>query len=278
MATYGRDFEIDKAFESFCTQDIGSSNFEIILVDQNTKIDLSPIVAKYADSLRIIHIRSSKKGLSHNRNIGLLRAQGDYVCFPDDDCTYYPDTLNRALYHLKSSNSNAVFGAIRDRTNGENIIRNWPSKNRRLTRYNFFSLYSSITVFCKKNELTFNENLGAGCYFGACEDSEYTYNLIKNLGRCYYFTDIEVWHPKVGLEQFTKEKNISYGLGFGAFSALHKFDFFILRLFFMAIGYHLAVAFISALKGDWRASSRRLDAVSSRIKGFFSSAHQKQLR
>ncbi|MNR05732.1 hypothetical protein D3C85_1217770 [compost metagenome] len=116
--------------------------------------------------------------------------------------------------------------------------------------------------------MQFNDNLGAGCYFGACEDSEYAYSLIKEFGECYYFSDIEVWHPKVGIEQFTKEKNFSYGLGFGAFCALHKFDLFILRLFFMALGYHFTLGFISLIKGDRGASSRRFDAVVSRFKGF----------
>lgn len=268
VATCGRVKEIDTLFESLSKQSIGPESFEVILVDQNESESLSWIVETHSINLRINHIRSTRKGLSYNRNIGLSAARGDYVCFPDDDCTYYPDTLAMAYKHLKEGTASAVFGAIRDRATGESIIRNWPSSEKKINRYNFYHLFSSITIFAKKSSIRFNENLGAGCYFGSNEDADYTYSLIKKMGNCNYHPDIELWHPKAGVAQFSKEKNRSYGLGFGAFCAAYKFDLFIARLFFLALGYHVSLAALAILRGDLETAEKRWDAFLSRINGF----------
>ena len=269
LATYGRSKEIDILLDSLMKQTVDINTFEILIIDQNDKIDLSKIILKYKEHLHITHIKSKKKGLSYNRNIGLKIASGKHICFPDDDCFYYPDTLKVVLKHFEDNHADVIFGAIRDRSNNENIIRSWPRKDKAVTRYNFFNLYSSITIFTKRNNLQFNENLGVGCYFGSCEDSEYTYNLVKGNNKCMYFSDVEVWHPKIGLTEFNRQKNISYGLGFGAFVALNKYDIFILRFMIMSLGFHLSLALLAFFKGDQNGASKRFDAFTSRIRGFW---------
>lgn len=268
LATYGRLSEVSDLLASLEKQTLPLSLFEIIIVDQNDKLDLDPIIAKFKETLNIKHIRSKRKGLSLNRNIGLKLARGSYICFPDDDCKYYPDTLSRVKQHFDSTSANLVLGAIRDRTTDKNIIRNWPSKNIRINRYNFFTLYSSITIFTKRNELLFDENLGVGCYFGSCEDTDYIYRLIKKTKKSLYFSDIEVWHPDPSIISISKEKNISYGLGFGAFYYKHKFDIFIARIYLISLIYHLSLSILSAFRLDYLSMSRRWDAFTSRIKGF----------
>lgn len=44
-------------------------NFELIVVDQNDNSKVKEIVDKYIDKLDIKYIKSSKKGLSYNRNV-----------------------------------------------------------------------------------------------------------------------------------------------------------------------------------------------------------------
>lgn len=268
VATLGRESEISQLLGSLAVQTIGTENFEVILVDQNEKIDLSPIVSSYRCRLNIVHIKSTRKGLSFNRNVGLSKSKADYICFPDDDCVYYPDTLKRAFICLTTSKAGAVFGAIRDRETNKNIIRDWPDCNVTLNRKNFHRLYSSITIFTRRNEIRFDENLGAGCYFGACEDTQYAYDLVRNITDCKYFPDIEVWHPDQSLEDFTRNKNISYGLGVGAFCAQNISDVHVLRFFVTALIYHLGLAFVGLLKFDFKYALARFDAFVSRARGF----------
>lgn len=268
VATYGRSTELGRLLESLTWQEILLNQFEVIIVDQNDTIDLSKIIDEYRALLSIVHIKSSKKGLSFNRNIGIRQSRGKYLCFPDDDCTYYPDTLAKALTNFSSPGVSTVFGAIRDRVRGKNIIRNWPQKKVELTRRNFFFLNSSITIFTKNNKVLFDESLGVGCYFGSCEDADFSYRQIKQ-GKAVYYPDIEVWHPEIGLVEFSKEKNISYGLGFGAFCCIHKKDLFIIWIFLAAIGFHLAKGVFAILKFDLEQAGKRKDAVWSRMKGFY---------
>lgn len=140
------------------------------------------------------------KGLSSIEISDLDLRKANMFAFPDDDYTYYPNTLSKVLMHFDDNNINVVLGAIRDRAKGDNIIRNWPKK-RKNNKIQFFSLYSSISIFVRKNNIGFNEYLGVGCYFGSCEDTEYIYRLINDVGGCYYFPDVEVWHPKSRCER-----------------------------------------------------------------------------
>ncbi|HBF4089696.1 TPA: glycosyltransferase family 2 protein, partial [Clostridioides difficile] len=59
-------------------------NFELIVVDQNDNSKVKEIVDKYIDKLDIKYIKSSKKGLSYNRNVGIDNAVGQIIGFPDD--------------------------------------------------------------------------------------------------------------------------------------------------------------------------------------------------
>ena len=268
LATVDRTDEVRRFFDSIVGQCFPKEKIEVIVLDQNIDERLDTIIDEFRCQLRINHIPSNIKGLSYNRNIGLEMAKGKYVCFPDDDCTYYPDTLSSVLKCFEKYSVGSVFGAIRDRATGENIIREWPVKDKMVTRWNFFWLYSSITMFTKNKSLRFDDNLGAGCYFGSCEDSDYSYSLIKS-APVYYCGGVEVWHPKIGLEQFTQHKNISYSLGFGGFCGKYWKDFYILRLFFMALVFHSCKAFFSLLKCNSEGFSARKDAVLYRLRGFF---------
>jgi len=267
MATYGRYEEIDRFILSLANQELAAEKFELIIVDQNDVIEISDIVERYKYKLNIRHIRSKKKGLSFNRNIGLQYAKAELVGFPDDDCTYYPDTLSSVLEKLHNPKINAVFGAIRDRQ-GKDIIRKWPSTSTHLNRWNFFFLYSSITLFCRKKDILFNELLGAGCFFGSYEDADFTYQLVKCKGGCVYYPDVQVWHPPIGITEFSSEKNISYSLGFGGFCASHKWDIYILRIFFLSIAYHFALAIYEAITLQKQKSAKRWSSVFYKIVGF----------
>ncbi|WP_323078759.1 glycosyltransferase family A protein, partial [Aeromonas hydrophila] len=105
VATINRVEPLDLLFRSLCIQTY--KNFEVILVDQNTKGQLDGLVNKYAEKLDIKRI-FSEKGLSKARNRGLDMADGDIVCFPDDDCWYYPNTLE--IVKSKFSKNQSVFG------------------------------------------------------------------------------------------------------------------------------------------------------------------------
>ncbi|MFT4544897.1 MAG: glycosyltransferase involved in cell wall biosynthesis [Bacteroidia bacterium] len=82
--TFNRGQFLGKAIESVQAQTI--SDYEHIIVDDGSVDNTEELVKEYslADS-RIIYIKQKNRGRSIARNIGMKRAQGDYVCFLDSD-------------------------------------------------------------------------------------------------------------------------------------------------------------------------------------------------
>ena len=69
MPTLNRFDDIYIFMESLLEQTY--KNFELIIVDQNDNDKVKEIADKYVDRLDIKYIKSSKKGLSYNRNLGI---------------------------------------------------------------------------------------------------------------------------------------------------------------------------------------------------------------
>lgn len=219
VATYGRERELKDLFNSLLNSDY--KNFEIILVDQNVGGWLVDLVCEFSTKLNIKHIKSEKKGLSLNRNIGLLSATGDVVCFPDDDCTYYNDTLNVVNDFFNTTSFDFVLGRIYDRSLKCNVIKSWPKTERVLNYLNTYFYSSSITIFSRVKQIRFDERLGAGTYLGSCEDPDYILRHMKNDLHGRYTPKIEVNHPIPTLDSFNINKRISYARGFGFFLKKH---------------------------------------------------------
>lgn len=269
MATYGRKQEIALFLDSLLVQTFPLDKVEVIIVDQNDKIELKTIIDEYKNKLNIIYIKSDKKGLSLNRNIGLGPAKGKYIAFPDDDCTYYPETLSQvSAIFQEHKNIDVLLGRIIDKSLNRNIIRKWKNNEFFINRFNFFLNYSSITIFAKKNDILFDEELGVGTYFGSYEDAEYVFNLIST-NRCIYYTPkIEVWHPEPKEQELNYNKIYSYGLGFGALVIKH-FSYPMIYLFIQSIGFHLIKLLLSLAKLDKIGIKKSWFSIASRFKGVY---------
>src|SRR5271156_3083099 len=88
MCTYGRTDCIIRLVCSLETQT--SSDFELIIVDQNPPGALDAIIARASQKLQVRYVRS-EPGLSRARNVGIKHHRGAIVAFPDDDCWYPND-------------------------------------------------------------------------------------------------------------------------------------------------------------------------------------------
>ena len=90
-------------------------DFELIAVDQNNDDRAYKILEKYEDDFEIKYMKSDRKGLSLNRNRGLLVMDGEITGFPDDDCEYQPDTLEKVVKFFKENEDKRIysfFGAM----------------------------------------------------------------------------------------------------------------------------------------------------------------------
>ena len=98
MPTINVTTELDLFLKSLKAQTY--KDFELIVVDQNEGNEVFEIVKDYEEDFKIKYVKSDEKGLSLNRNRGLILMKGEIVGFPDDDCEYSSDTLEKVVEFL----------------------------------------------------------------------------------------------------------------------------------------------------------------------------------
>lgn len=236
---------------------------EFILVDQN--IDAPVVLKSTGDgNFSATIVRSSVKGLSLNRNLGLRKARGDWCMFWDADCLADPDFFANLLSLIeKNPESEVFFGKIVSIERGEPILRRWPSLPKKLTRFDVWQLATSVNGVWKRdslNVLGFDERFGIGARFGSCEDVDFYARLNKP---AYYSPHLRVLHPYQDLTNVDMNKILSYSYGFGALCRKHVY------------GYGLVFLILSIIKKiitfiPMKISFKDLKLiVKARLNGFF---------
>jgi glycosyltransferase involved in cell wall biosynthesis len=176
VATIGRTTQLARLFETLRQQTCQS--FEVILVDQNSQEYLDEVIAPFYTFFPLRHVRS-KPGLSRARNAALDHIRGQIVAFPDDDCWYQEDFLERVADTFAiHPNWDGLSGVYAD-TEGPNGFSTFPKSGRSLSPINLWRRSSSVTIFLRRVVVErvgrFDEDLGRGTGTGmtAAEDAEY---------------------------------------------------------------------------------------------------------
>ncbi|MDM5191048.1 glycosyltransferase [Bacillus sp. DX4.1] len=225
MATCGRRDDIIDLLKSLEKQTY--QNFELIVVDQNDK-PISDLFEDYKGKFSINYLYTPIKGLSRARNKGLKVADGDIITFPDDDCIYETNVLERILetfeknvdIHFISTNTTNVekTGSLINAPKTDIILNN---------KYGFMG--PSFALFFTKQFVqdvgTFDEDLGvgSGTIYGAGEETDFVLRGMKNGYTGIFKKDLFVYHPvkeEIINEQSLK-RAISYAGGFGRVIRLH---------------------------------------------------------
>jgi glycosyltransferase involved in cell wall biosynthesis len=87
VCTYNRADLLANALHTVCEQSLASSEYEIIVVDNNSTDDTRAVAESFC--CRYPNVRycfEGKQGVSRARNRGWKEARGDYVAYVDDDC------------------------------------------------------------------------------------------------------------------------------------------------------------------------------------------------
>ena len=102
---YGVEQYLRKCVDSLLNQDIPSSEYEIILVDDGSPDECPQICDSYAAAHKnVCVLHRENGGLSAARNSGIEVAQGEYIMFVDSDDYIEPRVLGGLLAQMKRDN------------------------------------------------------------------------------------------------------------------------------------------------------------------------------
>lgn len=219
MATLGRTAEIDRCVDSLAAQTC--QDFELIVVDQNPDDRLVPVVARARElGLECLHLRQQEPNQCLARNAGIAVAKGDVIAFPDDDCWYERDVVERVLSRFQQQ------------TGLDGLIALWHEKGRHSTgqlsfeqmgRFRAADAASCITQFyrlaCVKKAGGFDHALGLHSWYGAGEETDLMMRVLRAGSFIEHAPDIVVHHAihnPVGLppgQMFRRARKRARGTG-----------------------------------------------------------------
>jgi glycosyltransferase involved in cell wall biosynthesis len=225
LATYNRKKELELFIKSLISQHY--KFFELIIIDQNRNNLIDDIIINYSKLIEIKHYKSSKLGLSYNRNIGLKYANGDVVAFPDDDCEYPESLLSDIISQFKiNKNIDIITGATIDKNTKIPYLKS-PIKSVIVNYRNVFSTAISFTIFIKdyhRYNLIFDEKLGVGSEFGSSEETDFIVQFLNLNAKILFLPKIIVYHPVTNFNE-SNSRIFNYALGFGAFHRKYFFKY-----------------------------------------------------
>lgn len=183
VATKDRTQQLHKLLASLRAQTW--QDFEVIIIDQSRPTVLalnSQLAVRFGDKFHVRYVVDSGSGLSRARNIGLKLRLGRLVAFPDDDCWYAKDILERVVEFFRKHPGHAILSGQYSEPGRVNAA--FPQDGAELNCDNVLARSSSVGIFLDSgnvppNLLYFDERLGAGAEWPAAEESDLLLRLLS---------------------------------------------------------------------------------------------------
>ena len=246
---------------------------EIIVVDQNPPGFLDELLAGFTDQ-PIKHL-SSALGLSHARNVGLAAAGGDIVAFPDDDCWYPPDLVDRveSIFSAEPGLS-MVTGRTVDET-GMTSVSPHQGESAAVTRANVFQIGNSNGLFVQRSLAQaiggFDEMLGVGAAspYQSGEETDFVLRCLAVDAICRYDHTLLIHHAQADIRTPQHLDRIrGYSAGFGRVLRIHGYRRSVVATKVVKAGVR-ALMCVACL--DFQGASQRRAWIAGALRGFTAS-------
>ena len=199
VATIGRADELDGLLASLERQTYRS--FRLLLVDQNADDRIADVLGRHP-MLDVVRLRS-EPGLSRARNVALGQLRADLVGFPDDDCSYPDELLERVAEHFaRRPELDGLSGRAED-ASGARSDR-WPTQAARVTPTTVWNSANSHTLFLRRSAVErvglFDEalGLGSGTPWHSGEEIDFLVRALRTGAAVDYDPGFVVIHPRHG--------------------------------------------------------------------------------
>ena len=264
-----------KALDTQTFQDL-----ELIVVDQNADDSLRPILQPYLSKFAIKHIQTYKPiGAVAARNMGAREMSGEILAFPDDDCYYEPDFLERVNREL---NTHPEWDGLTGNVVG--MEHYYSKRPAYLTRFKVWWQGLEFTLFFRKAIVSkiglMDPAFGPGAKtpWGAGEASDYFLRAMEAGFKLFYLPDLKVHHPGplTNPRDDKAEAKCVYGYSMGKGHVLHKHHYpFWYVLYLAARPLARAAGWLARLR--WSKAAISIAVTKGVIAGYFLSIKLAQI-
>ena len=161
-AAHSRTGELRESIKSALAQTF--IDFELLILNDAGTDEIGTIAESFNDSRVKYYKFHQNRGLRATLNHGILRAQGKYIAYLDDDDVYYPNHLEKLVQALKSSNHRIAFTntqGVKEKKGGGQFKKSEPCFlwNREYNRNRSF-LTDNIATLCIMHEKALFDKVG----------------------------------------------------------------------------------------------------------------------
>lgn len=210
VAIFNRKDELFELLTSLSHQ--SDPLFEIIIVDDGSKIDLKPTIKNFDNVLEIIYFRKENSGPGLSRNYGAKRAKGEWLVFVDSDVIVEKDYIENIKKSIETIPCDA-FGGADKAHKGFNLMQ-------KAISYSMTSVFTTGGIRGNKKAVSkfqprsFNmgvkkevfDKVGGFSEMRIGEDPDLSMTLWENGFTTAFFDTIAVYHKRrVDFGKFSKQ-------------------------------------------------------------------------
>ena len=200
VPVFNRPNEVDELLESLTRQSF--RDFEVIIVEDGSKVRCDDVVKKYQDRLDIHYYYKENSGPGQSRNYGAERSNGEYLIVVDSDVVVPEDYFKEVEAELNREDSDA-FG-------GPDSAHPSFTDTQKAISYSMTSFFTTGGIRGGKKKLdkfyprSFNMGIKKEVYmklggfskmrFG--EDIDFSIRIFKAGCKCRLFPEAWVWHKR----------------------------------------------------------------------------------
>jgi len=210
VAIFNRKDELFELLNSLIAQT--DKDFEVIIVDDGSIVDLLPTVETFKEMLNIQYFKKANSGPGLSRNYGANRAKNDWLVFVDSDVIvekYYIENIKKNLEKTEC----AAFGGADKAHKGFNILQ-------KAISYSMTSVFTTGGIRGSKKAVTrfqprsFNMGvnkeiflkIGGFSEMRIGEDPDLSMTIWEKGYKTAFFDDIGVYHKRrTDLGKFSKQ-------------------------------------------------------------------------
>jgi len=210
VAIFNRKDELFELLNSLIAQT--DKDFEVIIVDDGSFVDLVPTVETFKEMLNIQYFKKANSGPGLSRNYGANRAKNDWLVFVDSDVIVEKDYIENIKKNLENTDC-AAFGGADKAHKGFNLLQ-------KAISYSMTSVFTTGGIRGSKKAVTrfqprsFNMGvnkeiflkIGGFSEMRIGEDPDLSMTIWENGYQTAFFDDIGVYHKRrTDLGKFSKQ-------------------------------------------------------------------------